>query len=46
MSSIAVDKDKIKKVFITKEVNKAGIYTLKLMIRGRPWVLTVDDTVI
>jgi hypothetical protein len=28
---------------LTKFVNHAGIYQVKLHIRGRPWIVTVDD---
>ena len=31
------------KIFITKNVNKAGIYTLRLFVRGKPWLITIDD---
>lgn len=26
-----------------EELNKNGIYTLKFFIRGKPWLITVDD---
>ena len=33
----------VKNVFITQEINDAGIYALRFFIRGKPWVVTVDD---
>jgi hypothetical protein len=30
-------------VFIQKEENRAGIYTLRLYVRGRPIRMTIDD---
>jgi len=33
----------IKNVFLTQEKNDAGIYAFKFHIRGKPWVVTVDD---
>ena len=27
-----------------KEVNKAGIYTIRMNVRGRPHLITIDDT--
>ena len=34
----------VKSVFLTQEKNDAGIYAFKFHIRGKPWVVTVDDT--
>lgn len=36
----------IKDVFLTQESNKAGIHGIKLYIRGKPWVLAVDDNLL
>jgi len=30
-------------MFITKTKNDAGIYAVRFYIRGKPWVVTVDD---
>ena len=46
MSTVAMYPSLIKKMFITKEINKAGIYLLEYHIRGKPWVITVDDTIL
>jgi len=32
----------IRKVF-QNEKNKAGIYALRMFIRGKPWTVTIDD---
>ena len=36
----------IKDVFLTQEQNSAGIYGIKLFIRGKPWVLAIDDNLL
>jgi hypothetical protein len=33
----------IKNIFLTPYKNKASIYGVKLYIRGKPWVIAVDD---
>jgi hypothetical protein len=33
----------IKNTFLTKSLNDAGIIGVKLYIRGKPWVITIDD---
>ena len=33
----------IKNIFVEQKENKAGIYTLKLYVRGRPVMITIDD---
>ena len=33
----------VKNIFLTQEKNDAGIYAFKFYIRGKPWVVTVDD---
>jgi hypothetical protein len=32
----------IDKVFLN-DINSSGIYALKLYIRGKPWIITIDD---
>ena len=32
-----------KSIFLTKEKNDVGIYAVKFFVRGKPWVVTVDD---
>jgi len=27
-------------------VNSAGIYAIRLFIRGKPWIVTLDDTIL
>jgi hypothetical protein len=43
MGAVAEFPDLIKSVFLTKERNSAGIYAVRLYIRGKPWVITLDD---
>ena len=33
----------VKDIFITKEKNVAGATAVQFYIRGKPWVVTVDD---
>ena len=33
----------IKNIFVEQKENNAGIYTLKLYVRGRPVMITIDD---
>ena len=30
-------------IFLTKTTNLSGIYVVKLYIRGKPWLVPVDD---
>jgi hypothetical protein len=43
MGAISEFPELIKQVFVTQEVNDAGIYALRLFIRGKPWIITIDD---
>ena len=44
LSSLANYPDYIKSIFLEDEdLNNNGIYTLKFFIRGKPWLVTVDD---
>jgi hypothetical protein len=43
MSSVASRPNLIERLFVTPEANTAGIYTLKLYVRGKPWLVQVDD---
>lgn len=45
MGAVAEYPDLIKNVFLTQDVNSSGIYALKLFIRGKPWILTIDDNI-
>lgn len=36
----------VQDIFLTKEKNNAGIYALRFYVRGKPWVVTVDDAVL
>lgn len=43
LASIAEFPDLVKNVFVTQETNSAGIYAFRFYIRGKPWIVTVDD---
>ena len=43
MATVAEFPELIEDLFITKEKNDAGIYKLRFFIRGKPWVVSVDD---
>ena len=44
MSAIAERPALLEDIFLTKDFNEAGVYALKLYVRGKPWIVTVDDT--
>jgi hypothetical protein len=35
--------DLVREAFLTKEKNDAGIMAVRLYIKGKPWVVTIDD---
>ena len=43
MNAVATHPLLILENFVTKTKNSAGIYTVKFYIRGKPWLITVDD---
>ena len=44
MSAIAEIPDLIKDIFILGDsLNDNGIYGLKFYIRGKPWIVSIDD---
>jgi len=42
MGAIAEFPELVKSVFLT-DTNDAGIYAVRFFIRGKPWVVTIDD---
>ena len=44
ISSLAEFPDRVKAIFLTKEVNSAGCYALKFFINGEPEIVVVDDS--
>ena len=36
----------VRKLFLTQNKNKAGIFALRVFIRGKPHVISVDDNII
>jgi hypothetical protein len=43
MSAAAEHPQVIKNAFLTQKRNDAGIYAVRFFIRGKPWVVSVDD---
>lgn len=43
MSSLAEFPDMVRDTIINPEVNNKGIYNVRFFIRGKPWVVTIDD---
>ena len=43
MSALGEFPTQVKDVFVTKEKNDVGIYGVKFYIRGKPWVISIDD---
>ena len=35
----------VKSIFLTQNKNKAGVFALRVFIRGKPYVITVDDNI-
>ena len=43
MGAVAEFPEVLENTFLTKEKNSAGIYAVRFFIRGKPWIITVDD---
>jgi len=43
ISGLAKYPEYIKNSFVNKLANKEGIYGIRFFIRGKPWVITIDD---
>jgi hypothetical protein len=43
MSALAEFPQMVKDLFVVPITNKVGIYAVKFYIRGKPWVVEVDD---
>ena len=43
LSALAENPDRVKDIFITQEVNKSGIYLLKIFVNGVASPVIVDD---
>jgi hypothetical protein len=46
LSALAEYPTMIKDIFLTKVKNKAGIHAVTFYIRGKPWVVDVDDSML
>ena len=44
LGALAEFPDLVKGLFLTDKVNESGIYAVRFFIRGKPWIITVDDT--
>jgi hypothetical protein len=43
MAAVAPFPELIQDMFLETATNAEGIYNVKFYIRGKPWVVTVDD---
>ena len=43
MGSLAEYPDLVRSMFVNQETNALGLYNVRFYIRGKPWVVTVDD---
>eukprot|EP00347_Sterkiella_histriomuscorum_P024013 403332608 len=43
IASLAENPDRVKAIFINKEINKAGCYAMNMYVNGEPQVIVVDD---
>ena len=43
MAALTEFPDLAKSVFLTQTINNSGIYAIRFFIRGKPWIVTVDD---
>jgi hypothetical protein len=46
LTAVAEYPQVIKNLFLTQSKNTAGIYAFKFYIRGKPWIVTIDDEVL
>jgi len=43
ISALAEDPERVRSMFLTQTKNEAGIHAVKFYIRGKPWIVEVDD---
>jgi calpain len=43
MASIGEFPDLVRATFVNEETNENGIYNIRFFIRGKPWIVTIDD---
>merc|ERR1711990_890317 len=43
MGGLAEFPDLVRNMFVNTDTNSEGIYNVRFYIRGKPWVVTVDD---
>lgn len=44
MSAVAEWPNLIDNIFLTKNKNTAGIFAVRVFLRGKPYVISVDDS--
>ena len=44
MGSLSQFPDLVRNAFVNQQLNKNGIINVRFFIRGKPWVVSVDDT--
>jgi len=46
LSALAEWPDLVRNIFLTVNKNTAGIFGAIIFIRGKPWVISVDDSLL
>lgn len=46
MAAVAAQPENIKSLFQEESTNVHGAYTIKLFVRGKPWLVQIDDFVL
>jgi hypothetical protein len=46
MAAVAQYPDLVKNIFLTQSKNDAGIYALRLYVRGKPQLIVIDDAIL
>ena len=46
MGSLAEFPDLVRNAFVNQQLNENGIINVRFFIRGKPWVVSVDDTMV
>jgi hypothetical protein len=46
LASLSEWPDYVKDIFLTSRTNDAGIVALRFFIRGKPWTIVVDDSLL
>ena len=46
LAAIAEYEDTIRERFTSEQTNSAGVFTATIFIRGKPWLVQVDDSIL